>query len=114
MKTLTLFDGIELEKLADKFGFIYEPDKSKCKYGCKINVMFITFYVNDGIVSYGEPGFAATTNIIDDWILKYISYKYVNRVYVDIFDQEDQNKLNHWNKNYHGHIWVKICGHTAL
>ena len=76
--------------------------------------MFITFYVKDGVVGYGEPGFAAKEPLNKEWILEYSPVKYINSVYVEIFDQEDQNKLNEWNKNYHGHIWVKAVGHTPL
>ncbi len=114
MNRYSLFTKEELEKLSEKFEFIYEPDVSKCKPHHRIPVMFITFYVKDGVVEYGEPGFAAKEPFNKEWILEYSPVKYVNSVYVEIFDQEDQNKLNDWNKNYHGHIWVKAVGHTPL
>jgi hypothetical protein len=110
----TLFSEEELKKLADKYGFIYEPDRTKCKSHHRIPVMFISFYVKDGVVDYGEPGFAAIEPYSKDWILEYSPVKYINAVYVEVFDQEDQNKLNDWNKNYHGHVWVKAVGHTPF
>ena len=114
MTRLNLFTKEELEKLSEKFGFTYEPDVSKCKSHYRIHVMFVTFYVRDGVVEYGEPGFAATEPENKNWMLEYSPVKYINSVYVEVFDQEDQNKLNDWNKNYHGHVWVKVAGHTPL
>jgi hypothetical protein len=114
MIRLNLFSKEELEKLSEKFGFIYEPDVSKCKFHHRLPAMFITFYVKDGVVEYGEPGFATKEPFSKDWILDYSPIKYIHNVYVEIFDQSDQEPLNNWNKNYHGHIWMKAVGHTPF
>lgn len=114
MTKLNLFTKEELENFSEKYGFVYEPDTSKCKFGYHIHVMYITFYVKDGVVEYDEPGFAAKQPFNKEWILEYSPVKYINSVYVEVFDQDDQNKLNDWNKNYHGHVWVKVVGHTQF
>lgn len=112
MTRINLFTKEEIEKC----GLTYEPDVSKCKCGHRVHVMFVTFYVKDGIVEYGEPGISKdySKDYDKQWIGKYIPVKYIHSIYVDIFDQADQNELNHWNKNYHGHIWIKVCGHTPF
>ena len=114
MTRRSLFTEEELLSLASKYGFVYEPDSSKCKSGYDGKVMFITFYVKDGVVDYGEPGFGATSPYEKEWVLSYTPVKHVHDVYINLFDQEDQNKLNDWNKNYHGHVRVKVVGHTLF
>jgi len=114
MKKIELFTKEELEKLTNAYGFIYEPDNTKCKMGYSIPIMWSTFYVRNGVVEYGQPGYVGEESGNEDWVLMYIPIKYINDIYVDVFDQEDQNKLNDWNKNYHGHIWVKASGHTPF
>lgn len=115
MITCDVFTKEELNLFSSKYKFIYEPDVNKCKLrGIRMPIMFTTFYVKHGIVEYNQPGFATIEPYDKEWILKYLPLKYINQIYVEIFDQEDQNKLNDWNNNYHGHIWIRVDGHTPL
>jgi hypothetical protein len=110
MKRLELFNKSEIEKM----GFTFEPDVNKCKCGF-IKTMFATFYVKDGIVSYEH----SIKNFFDvgydkTWIANHLYFKYINSIHVDLFEQEDHDKLIDCQNNYHGHIRIKICGHTRL
>lgn len=111
MKRLELFTKEDIES----YGFIYEADDSKCKTR-SAKVMYGTFYVKDGIVDYGGPGAGEYDLMMDkanrDLVAICIGHKYIHSVFVDVFTQEDQEPLNSWNKNYHGHMRVGYCGHT--
>ena len=111
MRRLELFTKEDIES----YGFIYEPDNSKCRAG-SAKVMHSTFYVKDGVVDYGGPGAGEHDLMMDkenrDLAAACIGHKYIHSVFVDVFTQEDQEPLNDWNKNYHGHMRVGYRGHT--
>lgn len=111
MQRIELFTKEDIES----YGFIYEIDDSKCRMS-SAKVIYGTFYVKDGIVDYGGSGVGEYDFMMDkatrDLAASCIGCKHIHSIFVDIFTQADQELLNNWNKNYHGHMRVAYRGHS--
>ena len=95
----------------ERFGFIYEPDETKCKTG-KIKVFYGGFHQKDGKIT-PQPFRREWDQVCPEedykkFIVDAIYLKYINDVFV--VDPEPIPGMD----NFHGDVWVMISGHTRI
>jgi hypothetical protein len=101
MKRIELFTKEEIES----YGFIYEPDDTKCKSG-RVHTMYsTTFKDKDGSIQQSNTIFDLTPEKqVKDEIAFLIHYKHINSIYVLIPDE-----LPLYD-HVHNRVW--FSGHT--
>ncbi len=108
MKRVHLFTKEDIER----FGFIYEPDVTKCQTG-HIKVFYAGFCQRNGKIfpdmkEWGPEFWKGSEEEYKNQIAEFIYLKYLNDVFVvepEVIEGMD---------NFHGDAWVMISGHTRM
>ena len=109
----------------EKYGFIYEPDKSKCK-SVRTAIIYTTFTVNDGILKVYPPVWECDTisgrnevTVTKDQYMEGLAsrthgmgFEYVNSFWAEIPESIDDLHMD--SKNYHGHPNITVTGHRKI
>lgn len=117
MKCVQLFTKDEIEK----YGFIYEPDESKCKTG-KCGTVYTTYYRIRGSASFKvyppsfENNLGFTRDDFQQDVANRLYYKYVNSIFAHIpEDAECNNGVDESElSDFHAHVRVSFKGHTPF
>jgi hypothetical protein len=105
-------DLLTTKEEIEKYGFVYEPDKSKC-ISVNTAVLYTTFTVNNGILKVYTP--APTDQYIESLSQRTHSMgiESVNSFWVNLPESVD-DLHNDAQTEYHAHPRIYVTGHRKV